>query len=253
MSDFIKHLKEARRGSMRAIGFGAASRTSTPPMLMVGSIAHLDGDMIRLAISAGIDAILFDINDPAGHASAISSAFPPDTKLPWGAYVPKADAESMAKLTEAGCDFVVLDSESAARVLGDDDVGKLLEVTGPVEDGTLRSISALSVDALFGGKDRQSGPLTIGQLLLYHRLTGFSGKPAVLMAPLDSEELGPLRDAGVGAVIVEVSGKDAEARLNEVREAIRKLPLEKKRKSKAEETSALLPSSASVDDIDSEY
>jgi len=207
---------------------------------------------VNLAVSGKADAVLFNIKDPAGQVDTISRAVESVQEVTWGVRLPRADVEGINGLKAAGCDFVMIDPEAAACVLQEEDMGKVLEVGMSCDDGLLRAVSQLAVDALLPTEDKQSGLLTIHQLLDYHRLIGFAGKPSLATLPRELADLAALRDAGIKGVVMELAGKDAQIRLDEVRKSIDKLPRSKKQKSKGA-SPALVPSTPSVDEIEDEY
>ncbi|MFO8100676.1 MAG: hypothetical protein R6U37_00690 [Dehalococcoidia bacterium] len=252
MSEFLKKLEEIYRGKARSIGFGAAAKSKAPALMMVGCLTSLDEEPPQIAISSKVDALLYDIKDGAGQAYTIAKLAKNDDKIPWGVRVQKAGPEGINRLAEAGCDFVVLDDDSLAQVLQEEKMDKVLEVDPSLKDGSLRAIGQLPVDALFIAEDKHSGSLTINQLLNYHRVTGFAGKYSLASLPKELSDLGALRDSGIKGIVMEVSGKDIEARIKEVQESIRKLPTTKSRKSKGEGF-ALLPTTGEVEEIESEY
>ena len=245
MSEFVKKLDQVSRGAGRALGFGAAGKARTPPMMLITSLSHADTEMVMLAVSGKADAVLFDIKDLAGQVDSLSLVGALLEKLPWGVRLPEADIEGMNRLTEAGCDFVMLGPEAAAGVLHEEKMGKVLEVDMSLKDGLVRAIGQLSVEALLLVEDNQSGPLTINQLLNYHRLSEFVDKPLLAVLPRELTDLEALLDAGIKGVVMELSGKDLEVRLKEVQGSIQNLTASKK-KSKGE-NHPVLPSVSSFD------
>ncbi len=229
MGEFVKKLDQVSRGAGRALGFGAAGKAKTSPMMLITSFPHADTEMVMLAVSGKTDAVLFDIKDPVGQVDSLSRVVSSLGKLPWGVRLPKADNEVMNRLAEAGCDFVILGPEAAAGVLHDEEMGKVLEVDMSLKDGMVQVIDQLSVDALLFAEDKQSGLLTINQLLNYHRLSEFVNKPLLASLPQELADLEVLLDAGIKGVVMELIGNDMEVRLKEVQESIRNLTTSKKK------------------------
>ena len=252
MSEFLKKLEEISRGKARSIGFGATGKSKVPSMMLIGCLTSLDEEPPQIAISSKVDALLYDIKDGAGQAYTIAKLAENKDKIPWGVRLQKAGPEGINRLAEAGCDFVVLDHDSLAQVLEEEKMAKVLEIETSLKDGMLRAIGQLPVDALLIAEDKHSGSLTINQLLNYHRVTGFAGKYSLASLPKEISDLGALRDSGIKGVVMEISGKDIEAKIKEVQEAIRKLPASKASKSKGG-AFALLPATGEVEEIESEY
>ncbi len=252
MSEFMKKLEDISRGKSRAIGFGAVSKSKAPSIMLIACLTSLDETPPQIAISCKVDALLYDIRDGAGQAYTIAKLAGNDSKIPWGVRLQKANVEGINRLAEAGCDFVVLDYESLAQVLQEEKMGKVLEIDISLQDGLLRAVGQLSVDAFLITEDKHPGPLTINQLINYNRVTGFAGKYSLASLPREIPDLVALRDSGIKGVVMELSGKDIESRIKEVQEFIQKLPSVKNKRPKGEEF-ALLPSTGAVEEIEEEY
>lgn len=250
MSMLADKLKQTSRGGGRAIGFGAAGKSIISPMLLIVTLSHIDEELIKTVSAEKVDLILFDIKDASGHAGDIAAAMPNEQKIPWGARVSRADKESMNQLAESGCDFVVLDSESASQVLLNEKAGKVLEVDISMEDNLLRTINKLAIDALLL-REKQSSTLNISHLLNYHRISNLSGKPLMVPFPRDTADLESLLEAGAKAVILEPGTRDAQSNIQTAKEGINKLPPPGSRKSR-DKSSAVLPGFRPEQDRDEE-
>lgn len=250
MSELVKKLVQAARGGTRSIGFGSARREKVPPMVVIALVSGMDEETARLAIDGKADLILFDIKDPAGQAYTLDGLASSQGRLPWGARLHKTEKDGIRRLREAGCDFVTLNGEVAAHILEEENIGKVLELDSAVEDSLLRAVGRLGADALLLDVGKTAGALTVNQTLGYHRLVGFGGRPSLAFAPQQVSDLEIMRDAGIRGVVVDMSGKDGEARLKELIEAVQKLPPSSGKKAKSR-NHALLPAvSVSQEDED---
>jgi len=250
MSEFVKKLNQVSHGAGHTIGFGAVSKPKTTPMLLIARLTSMDEDSSTAAVSGKVDALLYDIKDSAGQAYTLAKLAENDDKIPWGVRLQKASIEGINRLAEAGCDFVILDPEAAAGVLQEETMGKVLEAGVALGDGLVRAIGQLSVDALLLTEDKQSGSLTINQLINYQRISGFAGKPLLAFLPRELSDLEVLLDAGIKGVVMDLSVKDMEARLKEVQEAIQKLSGLKKRKAKGGDYPVLPSSTPASNEVD---
>lgn len=224
MSKFIKALEELSRGNARPLGFSGKASARQAPMMLVAQLTQADAEMAKSAVSAKADALLFMVKD-AGDIDALSS-ISPSIEVPWGVRTSIADAEQINKLPGLGCDYLVFNWELPARCIGDEKLGRILEVEASLDNTSARAIGQLSlVDAICIAGEGKSKAVTVKDLANYRRMTGFAGMSALASVPASVEDLGVLLEAGVRAVVADVSaGRPAET-LTEVREAIDKLPL----------------------------
>ncbi len=239
MSEFIKKLESISQGSGRAIGFGANDKTKTFPMILIACITNLDAEQSDIAIECKADALLYDVKDSANQAYTIAKLAQNEADIPWGVRLRKAGPEGIGRLAEAGCDFAIIDQEATAVVLQEEKMGKVLEIDISIEDGMLKGVGQLPLEALLVAESKYSGSLTINQIINYYRLTGFAGKHSLAFLPKELSDLEALKDAGIKGVLMELSGKDLEDRIREVQETIRNLPTLKRNKPKRDSHAGL--------------
>jgi hypothetical protein len=147
----------------------------------------------------------------------------------------------VSALREAGADFIVLDAESMAEALLEENVGFVLLARGDADDTRLRLLGDLNLDAVI--PPPPDGSLTIDRLLELRRISAL-GRTALLVevnGDTDSSHLQALRESGVAGVIVEGS---ALGRLSKLRETIAALPARGKKQE--ERGQAMIPAAASV-------
>jgi len=151
-----------------------------------------------------------------------------------------------------GFDFVVFPPASTPMAaLKDEKVGKILEVGTSLNEGLLRAVDELPVDAVLVG-DKQEGKyfLTWQHLMFFQRCADLLTKPLLVSIPssVSAKELQALWEAGVNGVVVEAGVEQPVERLKELRQVIDKLifPSQRKRR-KAEALLAYTPISEDRD------
>ena len=213
------------------LGFGPASqRERTPVMLLVG--VSPPGKTARGEVANSLDVLLV--------ASADGS---PATKTPaegvWGAVVSRSSAEELDALKEAGCDFILIESEDAPGILlRDDGMPRGYVLQGEVSDARARALEDSPFEFLMVDAEGTSWPLTVGQALKLQDRVSSVGKHIFLhVKELPTEaDLPVLRDMPVSALVFDAAKVDSE-QLKTLRSAIAELPPRKHR----HEHHALLP------------
>jgi len=127
-------------------------------------------------------------------------------------------------MAEAGGDFVVFPAANTSlAMLQDEKLGKVLEVEASLDEGLLKAIDDLSVDAvLIAGEPGKDYFLTWHHLMLFRRCAELLTKPLLVSVPPDvaAKELQALWGAGVRGVVVEAGTDQPEGRLAELRQVI---------------------------------
>ncbi len=226
MSRLIEKFHEASRVAAPPMGFRTARQAAAPPKILL--IASLEAGTLekRTDYMEAADAVLVRFTSTALTAKAVQkiAASLPDT--PWGLYLADEDTKKGAPI-EAGADFVLFPIDSqVADTLKDDKTGKILQVESSMDDGLLRAVNDLPVDAVLAADTFEgNGPLVWHQLMIFQHLANLISKPLIVptSAGVSEKELKTLWDAGVDGIMVEVD-KAGAAGLKELRQAIDKLP-----------------------------
>ena len=238
MSQFISKLTLASQGGPQPIGFKAGQPVPPRPrMLLVASLAQANVDSVADYV-AGADAGLLRISRLGADTKVLQEYSEAVPDIPWGGWLRDISRREMSQMKRIGCDFVVFPAGASLAILQNDEVGKILEVEASFDEGLLRTIDELPVDAvLIAGEQKGDYFLTWQHLMRFWRFTSLLAKPLLVSVPstVVADELQMLWEAGVDGVIVEagVGG------LKDLRQAVDKLtfPLQRRRR-KAE---ALLP------------
>jgi hypothetical protein len=142
---------------------------------------------------------------------------PAKSDIPWGCWLKDRGEEALA---EAGFDFFVFPPETPLATLQDSGAGKILEVRAPLNEGLIKTIDDLPVDAvLITGEPEK---LTWHHLMLFQRCAELITKPLLASVPpgVNSSELQALWAAGVVGGVVD---SPPPGRISELRQIIDKL------------------------------
>ena len=123
-----------------------------------------------------------------------------------------------------------------------DDIGQILEVETAINEGLLRAVNELPVDAvLITVEEKEESFLTWQHLMLFQRFTELLTKSLLVLVPsgITGGELQALWSAGISGVVVEVTGAQPKDRMTELRQIIDKLEFPSARV--ARKTEAILP------------
>jgi len=228
MSRLIEQFQKASRTAAAPMGFRTARPTELPPKIQLiatieAGTAESPPDYLR-----PVDAVLIRFTQTNYSAKSLDKATSGLGDIPWGLY-----ADDNEKAAEAGGDFTVFSTASRIdRDTKDGKAGKLLEADPSMDDGLLRDINDLPVDAvIIPGEPDKKGPLIWHQMMIYQHLANMFTKPLIIYVPADinEKELKILWDAGVDGIIVEADAGKAET-LKDLRQTINKLPARAGRK-----------------------
>ena len=195
------------------MGFRTSRAAETPATVLIIARVKINGTNPTVKSVPGADAMLLYADEPVLNAKNLPKTAKPLKDTPWGVYLDESEEETAA-LAGAGCDFLVISPDS--RVLAvpqDEKTGKILQVESSMEDGLLRAVNDLPVDAvLITDTMENNSPLVWHQLMIYRHLTAFITKPLLVPVPaaIGEVELKALWDAGIDGVVAEadITGGD---------------------------------------------
>ncbi len=241
MSRLIDKLHQLSAVVSQSMGFRAAVATSAKPkMLLIARLVQA-GPAGVADYLGGADAGLLPVSKSSPAASSIREALEAVPDIPWGGWLGDAGREEVARVVEAGCDFIVFPLGTPLAVVQDSEVGKILEVETSLSDDLLAAVGELPIDAVLVRAEP-------GQFLTWHHLAQFQRCAGLLPQPLlvsllplsvAASELQAVWEAGVAGMVVEVGIEEPAGRLRELRQMMDKLdlPLSRKR----DKPAALLP------------
>lgn len=159
--------------------------------------------------------------------------------IPWGIYPKAISDKSIEGLREIGGDFLIFGAPEAPASLLQEEIGKVMKVTLPCEEGLIGTLNQLAIDAVLLDFREEGEALTISQLMNCQWISGSTDKPlliAVQQIPGD-KEMQALWEVGVKGLVVEVEGKPM-AELTRLHQSIAAISSSSK---KTGERRALLP------------
>jgi hypothetical protein len=233
MSQLIDKLNRASQATSQPMGFGAArTAKSGSRIILIASLAP--GDTSRLADGTeNADAVLLRLAKSHLTANTIQEIAGALPDIPWGGYLEDADTKRAATMVKAGCDFLVFTAASPVTATPQEEkVGKVLQVESTLDDGSLRAINDLAVDAvLITDAYQADGSIAWHHLIKIQHLANLLTKPLIVPIPLNvsGSELKAIWEAGVDGVVVEADTEKPEE-LEELRRAISELPPRSARK-----------------------
>ncbi len=244
MSQLIDKLNRVAKTLPQAMGFRITQAApAKPQMLLVASLAQSESLTGLATHIADADAVLLRITQSSPEGKAIQK-MTRSSDMPWGGWLKDIDEKGLDTLVEAGGDFVVFPVGSAISLVPrSDKVGKILQVEPSLNEGLLRAIRELPIDAVLIAEEAKiEDSLTWHDLMLFQRAASLLSKPLLVSVPpkVNADELKTLWDIGVDGVLIEISKELPADRLKELRRAAADLSKSPRRKQGKVE--ALLPS-----------
>lgn len=230
MSKLIDELSQVSQVGLQPMGFRAAQAVPhKPKMLLIASLAQVDVDRLADCV-AGADAGLLQIPKSSSGVKALQEICQAMSDIPWGGWLRDIGREKgIRQMVKAGCDFVVFPAaKTSLAILQDDELGKILEVEPLLNEGLLKAVDDLPIDAvLIASEQRKDYFLTWHHLMLFRRCAELLTKPMLVSIPPDvaANELQALWEAGVGGVVVEAGIEQPLGKTAELRQMIDKLTL----------------------------
>jgi hypothetical protein len=223
MSKLADVIRRSQRVESAPMGFGAARPAAKPSMLVgfAGAAAEAEA-----ALANGAEIILID--------GELSSAQIKEWRTkagekPLGVATKARSSAQVKELREAGLDFLIFDIDAtAAAALLDEDLGYVLSIPASPDEAFLRSLDALSLEAVLLRPVMAS--FTAARQLELGRVAMLGHKPMICVVNGDSssDDLQCLRAAGVVAVLASSS-----AGVEQLKGTVAALPV---RKPKRDET-----------------
>ncbi len=198
MSKLADAIRRSQRVEAAPMGFGAA-RPAPKPSMLAGALVTAGG--VEAAVKAGADFVMIDAFSTSLTPDEAKKARAAAGDVPLGAGTKVADSAAAKALREAGLDFLVVDDAMPASALLDEELGYVLALPASPEETFLRSLDALSLEALY--LSQVPSPLTVAGQLELGRVAALGHKPLLCLvaSSASSDDLQCLRAAGVVAVL----------------------------------------------------
>ncbi len=235
MSRLIDEFHKATQTAAPPMGFRAARPTAAAARMPLIASLEIRANENPADCAGGASAVLLR---PGKTRPMVKNL--PD--IPCGIYLDDDGDKQTASLEGEGYDFVVFSASGRISATPQEDkIGRILQVESSMDDGLLRAVNDLPVDAvLVADTFEGGGSLVWHQLMIFRHLARLISRPLIVPVPLNinMEELKAIWDAGVDGLVVKVDASSAEA-LKELRQAIDKLP--PRSQVKRDRMEALLP------------
>lgn len=238
MSKLADLIQRTTRVEGRALGFAASTRKAPAGTLLLVALVS-ERWAQGTAEAQGADAV-FLTSRPSEKdvADAVAAA----NDKPVGVLASDVDSDRVAKLRDAGVDFVALDTDTSANALAPEDIGFVLHLREDLSDMHLRALESLPLDALY--LESGSPALTIARQIELRRVSGLARKPLLLPVRPDAQQddLIALRESGVTLLGIDMKERGASETLSRLRGVIEALP--QRRTPRERPSEALLPRAA---------
>lgn len=241
MSHLIDKLKQVSKDAPQPLGFRVADPVSSrSSMLLVASLAQFENIDNPTASVTGADAVLLHGAKGSPRATALKKTARSLPDIPWGSWLEDTSEKSIEMITKSGGDFIVFPTASTVLAADPEDkIGKILQIQLSLNEGLLKAINDLPIDAVFAVPEQEKErSFSWHHLMALQRFATLLTKPLLASTPpnVTDNELKSLREIGADGVVVKVSAGQPTARLEEIRQTINNLaslPPRKRRRSEA--------------------
>ncbi|UCH42912.1 MAG: hypothetical protein JSW16_08940, partial [Dehalococcoidales bacterium] len=185
MSKFIDRLNQMSRATPQPMGFGTRQGASTRLKLqLLASVTQEDAEGMATHL-AGADAAVLRISDPGSAHQVLQKMSQEVTDVIWGGWLLPGSLEKAGDISKIGGDFLVFSAQDTPLAMfQDDDVGRILQVERAINEGMLRAVNELPVNAvLINGEDKEKDLLNWQDLMLFQRFTELLNKPLLVTVP----------------------------------------------------------------------
>jgi hypothetical protein len=255
MSRLIKKLNCVRQPEPQYMGFIPNDVSLEKSRMQIiaqvkAEILENIGDQLKSA-----DGVLIESTAAADNKAAEKFCQSEDS-IPAGRRIKDIGEKSLKKVLESPCDFVVFDATVPVSVTKNKKVGRILELDINLNEGILRTVSELPVDAAIISIDSEGSSLTIQNLMLIQRVANMVNKPILVSVSdeISVVELQSLWDIGICGLVFRISDQKSVGNLKDILDKIANLETPSfKKKSKM---TAILPQSrtekAAIEEDDGE-
>ena len=222
MSKLIELIRKLGQQSQQPLGFGAlASKAETSPgmALIVTGSASSAADNLDAIEGNVVDAVILSSDDanPIENYDGIG-------KYVWGIGPGALSNEDVEGLVASGCDFFVIDPETAPAALASQtDVSTIVTLSEPADRETSLALRELGVSGSLCRPAADVSEIAYRDLVAIRRMGASVGGALLVECPseISGAGLAALRDAGVDGIVVPLS--EAE-RAMDLAEKIREIP-----------------------------
>ena len=188
------------RQGPQPLGFGALAGKAgpSPTLALVGRALIED---LSSSLVDTVDAVILDGVDVQSISDAVDG-------LIWGAGPGPLSDDEVAALTSAGCDFFIIDIDSApAAIASLQDSAVIVSLSELTDKETAEALRAIGVDGSMNPRLKSAGAVSFKDLVDIQRTAASTGG-ATLVEVSESVSvtgLTALRDSGVDGIVVPLS------------------------------------------------
>jgi hypothetical protein len=234
MSQLLDKIKKQSETPAVQMGFRRAVPLAAPPTILLIAKVTIDTAGSPLKNIEGADAVLLESPDMELTAKKLVKMVEPLGETPWGIYLEQS-TDTADALDKTGCDFTVISPVSpVASSPKNEKTGKIIEIESAMDDGLIRAINDLPVDAVLAADSfGDDNILTYHHLMILRHVAFLVRKPLIVPVPvsISKDELEALWNAGIEAVLVPVDISEDES-LKKLHDIAAKFPPRKAAKEK---------------------
>jgi hypothetical protein len=203
------------------MGFKTTAIKPSQLMLVIAVMTKRNASVVAQLTEAEVDAVLIHSKDLGRELPTIQKIAGPVNDIPWGVWPETVNEDSIEELKGMGGDFIIFVASEAPASLLQDDIGKVIKITTPFEDGFIVTIDQLPIDAVLLDFREEGENLTVSQLMNCQWIADSINKPLLLAVQqrLGDKEMQALWEVGVKGVVVEIE-EEPLAELVRLRQAI---------------------------------
>ena len=231
MSKLVKKLRQIYEGVAQPLGFRTAAAPLKRQMLLIATLPEFDTQRLAQLVQAEVDAVVIHSPD-LDKLPMIQQMANSVGDIAWGVWLGLTTEEGIKQFQEAGGDFLIFQaSTTPTALLQEEDLGKVMKLDLPQDDGLIRTIDQLPIEAVLLDIRKERGRLNISDLMYCQWLASLLHKPLLvaIQQEITAKEIRALWEVGVNGIVVEVDEEKPQERLTELRRAIEALPPATKR------------------------
>jgi hypothetical protein len=242
MSRLIEKFKHQRQTEPQPMGFAAFGKPAAEkPRLQLLAYLPAENQGYLSDLISSIDAALVALTRPEDLKS-IEKICQTNEGIPAGGWIKFSGTAALQQTVEASyCDFVIFPSSTLVTITSKEKMGRILELDPDLNDGLLRTVNDLPVDAVLISADWPEKALTLNRLMQVRRPVYLINKPLLVCIPgdLNTVDLQALWDMGISGVVVGPVDEKFSGKLADLRSKIDQLATPSLRKK--ERGSPILP------------
>ncbi len=232
-------MRQISESSATPMGFKTKTISPSQLILLIAALPKSNTSGVAQLTKAEVDAILIYSEDLGRELQTIKKITGLIDDIPWGIHLKAITEEGVEGLRDIGNDFLIFVASEAPVSLLQEEIGKLIQITLPCEEGLIRTIDQLPIDAVILDFSEEGEYLTVSQLINCQWLADSINKPLLVVVQhrLGDKEVRALWEVGVKGLVVRIEEKP-QPELMRLRQAIATLSSSSR---KPRERRAVLP------------